>query len=110
MSAATAPAPWWRTAPNPPCVSWCTSDHADNDFADNNGGMLCTRPIAETDKFTVEVQRHTGTNYADTDFEAFEPEVWLTASDDRMTAAEAAAFAAALTEASTFLSAQVGQR
>lgn len=64
MSTATAPAPWWKTAPNPPCVSWCTFDHPDDDLADARGGMLCIRLMATTPNLTLEVQRHVGTTKA----------------------------------------------
>lgn len=48
---------WWRTAANPSCPEWCTSEHGADEFAEG-GAFLCTAKAAggEGQEFTVEVQ------------------------------------------------------
>ena len=77
MSTATAPAPWWRTAPNPPCVSWCEDVHAPGEF-NFGGGFLCRKVIAETADFVVEVQSYVGVDEDATPgvYEAAPAAVW----------------------------------
>ena len=61
----TQAAPWWRTAPNPPCVSWCEDTHGPGEFA-QGGGMICRKTIADDPDFSVEVQSYAGTDEHET--------------------------------------------
>lgn len=70
-STTTKPAPWWRTANNPPCPDWCQSDHPEDEFA-QGGGMLCAGEVAGNDGFSVEVQQCTLTDLEGT------PDVYVT--------------------------------
>lgn len=47
-------APWWRTAANPSCADFCEGGHQPGEFS-QGGGMGCTKTIAKTGEFTVEI-------------------------------------------------------
>lgn len=51
----TLPAPWWRTAPNPGCPSFCTYQHAPDELT-RGGALLCRAVIASSELFEVEIQ------------------------------------------------------
>ena len=53
--------PWWKTAPNPECASFCTESHRADEFTEG-GGFSCSTRVAgsDTDHFTVEIQQYAG--------------------------------------------------
>ena len=46
--------PWWATAPNPPCSSWCEGDHPEDEFT-RGGSLLCRHVAMESERVYVEV-------------------------------------------------------
>lgn len=87
MLSITQPAPWWRTAPNPPCVSWCEDVHDPDDFS-RGGGFMCGKSIRTCDLFEVAAQAYTGVPAGDEPPGSVEhvATVWIDINHDKVEA------------------------
>jgi len=88
---------WWTSEANPPCVGWCDSVHAADEFADG-GGLTCWRTVIKADRFEVTVVAWIGVTDDEMpdQLEAMPPTIDVMVGADGITADEALTLARAI--------------